>query len=63
MGVGSGRDPDLLRAVVDLANLLATRDEVLARPAVAAGTQKYRGETPEPLPGPSRAEFLRLLHA
>ena len=63
LGVGSGHDPDVLRAVVDLANLLATRDEVFSRPAVAAGASAYAGRTPDPLPGPTRAEFLQLLES
>jgi 2-polyprenyl-6-methoxyphenol hydroxylase-like FAD-dependent oxidoreductase len=61
IGAGSGHDPDLLRAAVDLANLLAPAEEVLSRAEVIAASKAYVGKTPEPLPGPTRAEFLQLL--
>jgi flavin-dependent dehydrogenase len=61
MAVGSAHEPDLLRALVDIANVLATGDEVRARPDVIAASDPYLGQTPEPMPGPSRAEFLALL--
>jgi 2-polyprenyl-6-methoxyphenol hydroxylase-like FAD-dependent oxidoreductase len=58
---GSGHDPDLLRAAVDLANLLATPQQVLARPAVAAAMLPFVGRPADLPPGPSRADFLALL--
>jgi 2-polyprenyl-6-methoxyphenol hydroxylase-like FAD-dependent oxidoreductase len=63
INVGSGREPALLRAVVDMAGLLAPGDEVRARPEVVAASDAYLDVSPEPLPGPTRAELLALLHA
>ena len=60
---GSGESPDLLRAVVDLANLLATPAEVLARPGVAEAMAPFIGRRAQLPPGPSRAEFLQLLNS
>ena len=62
-GIGSGHDPELLRAAVDLGNPLASPAEVLARPGIAAALAPYLGQTPGPAPGPSRAEFLGLLES
>jgi flavin-dependent dehydrogenase len=61
IAVASGSNPELLRAVVDLANLLAQPAEVLARPGVAEALTPFIGRTPDLPPGPSRAEFLALL--
>jgi flavin-dependent dehydrogenase len=58
---GSGHDPELLRAAVDLANLLATPAEVLARPGVAEAMAPFVGRPANLPPGPSRAEFAGLL--
>jgi flavin-dependent dehydrogenase len=58
---GAGRDPELLRAVVDLANLLAPPAEVFARPAVVEAMAPFAGRIPDPAPGPTRAQFLALL--
>ncbi|MEO8696369.1 MAG: FAD-dependent oxidoreductase [Acidimicrobiales bacterium] len=58
---GSGHDPDLLRAAIDLANLLAPPPEVLARPAVATAIAPFVGRPTDLPPGPSRADFLGLL--
>lgn len=58
---GAGHDPELLRAMVDLANMLATRHEVYARPAVIEGMKTYAGLVPDAAPGPTRAQFLELL--
>ena len=58
---GSGHHPELLRAAVDLANLLASPAEVLARPGVAEAMAPFVGRAAELPPGPSRAEFLELL--
>ncbi|MEO5840055.1 MAG: FAD-dependent oxidoreductase [Acidimicrobiales bacterium] len=61
LAYGAGRDPELLRAMVDLIALLAPPAEVFARHAVIAGMKAYAGHAPDPSPGPSRAEFLGLL--
>ena len=51
------------RPLQTIANLLATGDEIRARPDVIAASDPYLGQAPEPLPGPSRADFLKLLEA
>jgi 2-polyprenyl-6-methoxyphenol hydroxylase-like FAD-dependent oxidoreductase len=61
IAVASGHNPELLRALVDLANLLALPAEVLARPGVAEALRPFVGRTPDLPPGPSRSEFLALL--
>ena len=58
---GVGHDPALLRAVVDLASVLAPPAEVFARPAVVEGMAPFVGRTADPAPGPTRAQFLALL--
>jgi hypothetical protein len=57
----TGQNPELLRAAVDLANLLASPAEVLARPGVAEAIVPFVGRAGERRPGPTRAEFLQLL--
>ena len=58
---GTGQSPELLRGVVDLANLLASPAEVFARPGVAEAMAPFIGRAAELPPGPSRSEFLALL--
>ncbi len=60
LGNASGRDPDLLRASVEIASLLARADDVFARPGVVERVRDL-GAAGEPLPGPSRAELLALV--
>ena len=61
IAIGSGHHPDLLRALVDMAALLEPAPEVRSRPEVVSASEPFMGQTPEPLPGPTRAEFLKLL--
>lgn len=60
LGRAAGRDPDLLRAALEVASLLARGEEVLARPGVAERAVELGAEG-EPLPGPTRAELLTTL--
>jgi 2-polyprenyl-6-methoxyphenol hydroxylase-like FAD-dependent oxidoreductase len=58
----AGRDPEMLRAVLDLVGVLALPDEVLSRPGlfervVALGS----GWRDEGLPGPTRDELVALV--
>jgi 2-polyprenyl-6-methoxyphenol hydroxylase-like FAD-dependent oxidoreductase len=53
-------DADALRALLETVQCLALPHEVLARPAVARALAAVDGPPP-PLPGPDRAELLRLL--
>jgi len=56
----SMRDPELLRANVEIASLLAPGAEVLARPGIADRAREL-GAAGEPLPGPNRRELLALV--
>ncbi len=60
LGNAAGRDPDLLRASVEIASLLARGDEVFARPGVAERVLELGAEA-QPLPGPTRAELLAVV--
>jgi hypothetical protein len=53
-------DPDAYRGLVETAVCTALPQEVLDRPAVAAAVAR-RARTPPPVPGPDRAELLKLL--
>jgi 2-polyprenyl-6-methoxyphenol hydroxylase-like FAD-dependent oxidoreductase len=61
MANGTGHNPEVLRGVVDIANLLASPAEVLARPGVAEALAPFVGRAADLPPGPSRSEFLALL--
>jgi len=55
-------DPDLLRAVLDVAGVIATTDEVVARPGVRERIAELgRGWRDERLPGLTRAELLEVV--
>jgi 2-polyprenyl-6-methoxyphenol hydroxylase-like FAD-dependent oxidoreductase len=57
----AGRDPDCLRANLDIINVLRTPDEVLAEPALAAKVRAVgAGWREAPVLGPSRAELVAL---
>jgi len=56
----AGHDPDLLRGALEVGMMLATGEEVLARPGVAERVVAL-GADGEPLPGPTRAELLALI--
>jgi flavin-dependent dehydrogenase len=52
-------DPELARAYVSIASLVATPDEVFARPGLRERVVALGGPAPQyPLPGPTRAELL-----
>jgi 2-polyprenyl-6-methoxyphenol hydroxylase-like FAD-dependent oxidoreductase len=61
MAIGSGNDPELLRAAVSLAHVLVSPDEVFARPDIQDALAAFTGRAAELPPGPSRPEFLQLL--
>jgi 2-polyprenyl-6-methoxyphenol hydroxylase-like FAD-dependent oxidoreductase len=55
-------DPDVLRAYVSIASMIATPDEVFATPALRDRILARGMSAPQyPLPGPSRAELLGAL--
>ncbi|SNY64735.1 NAD(P)/FAD-dependent oxidoreductase [Paractinoplanes atraurantiacus] len=55
------RDPDMLRAYLTVAGFLETPDEVFAKPGVRDRVLALGVSAPQyPLPGPGRAELLRL---
>jgi 2-polyprenyl-6-methoxyphenol hydroxylase-like FAD-dependent oxidoreductase len=57
----AGRDPDLLRANLDIINVLRTPDEVLAEPGLAARVREVgAGWRAAPVLGPSRADLVGL---
>ncbi len=55
------KDPDLLRGFIEVASLLDTGANVVARPGVAERAVALAD--PTPLPGPDRAELLSLVGA
>ena len=59
LGSAATRDPDLLRASIDLGMLLASGAEVFARPGVRERAMALAD--PTPLPGPDRAALLALV--
>ncbi|MET0458395.1 MAG: NAD(P)-binding protein [Ilumatobacteraceae bacterium] len=59
LGAAAGRDPDLLRAAVDMASLYQRPGDLLARPDII---ERLRAVGPvDPLPGPGRAQLLDIL--
>ena len=61
LGVAARKDPEMLRAVLDIANMLALPDEVFGRPGVFERTMELgSGWRDEQLPGPSREELVAL---
>ncbi len=56
-------DPDVYRGLLEIATCLALPRDVLSRPAVQAGIERYGDAPPLPTPGPDRAELLDLLTA
>ncbi len=62
LGVAAGKDPEMLRALLDLAGVLALPEEVLGRPGVIErAVELGSGWRDEPLPGPSREELIALV--
>jgi flavin-dependent dehydrogenase len=56
-------DADVYRGLLEIVTCLALPREVLTRPAVQEGMQRYGDEPPLPSPGPDRAGLLDLLTA
>jgi flavin-dependent dehydrogenase len=57
---GAYQDPDLLRGFIDIGSMLATADEVLARPGIFDKVLSF-GESEDPFPSPSREELLAIV--
>jgi hypothetical protein len=61
MSLASGRDPDCLRAMVDIAMVLEQPEAVLARPGLMDKVFELgAGWRGEPAFGPDRAELLAM---
>ncbi len=61
LGVAAGKDPEMLRSILDLAGVLALPEEVLGRPGVfERAVELGSGWRDEQLPGPSRDELVAL---
>lgn len=59
LAAGAGRDPDVLRMVLEIASMLTLPAEVLARPGAAEQVLAAGGGAPRyPLPGPDRRGLL-----
>jgi len=56
-------DADVYRALLEIVTCLALPRDVLSRPAVREGLQRYGDAPPLPSPGPDRARLLDLLTA
>jgi hypothetical protein len=55
-------DPDITRAYLSLASLLATPDELFAEPGLVDRVMKLGAGAPRyPLPGPTRQELLATI--
>jgi len=62
MFAASLADHELTRDHASIAGLIATPDQVLAKPGVPARVMALGGDAPQyPLPGPSRAELLAAI--
>jgi 2-polyprenyl-6-methoxyphenol hydroxylase-like FAD-dependent oxidoreductase len=59
LGTAAGKDPEMLRALLDIAGVLALPEEVFARPGVfERAVELGSGWRDEQLPGPSRDELV-----
>jgi hypothetical protein len=55
-------DHDITRDHASIAGLIATPDQVLAKPGAPGRVMALGGDAPQyPLPGPSRAELLAAI--
>jgi len=62
--VAASKEPDMLRCALDIAGVVALREEVLARPGVYERIVELGGGwRDERLPGPGRAELLAIVAA
>ncbi len=57
-----GRDGVVFRGMIETLTCLALPQEVFARPEFKEHVAPYAGQVPRPLPTPTRAELLELLH-
>lgn len=61
LAVAAGKDPEILRALLDVAGVLALPEEVLGRPGVfERAVELGSGWRDDQLPGPSRDELVAL---
>jgi 2-polyprenyl-6-methoxyphenol hydroxylase-like FAD-dependent oxidoreductase len=61
LGAAAGEDPEMLRALLDIVNVLALPDEVFARAGVLERVVELGGDwRDKQLPGPSREELVAL---
>ncbi len=61
LAVAAMKDPDIFRCLVEIATCLTPAEEVLARPGLLDRLQDTATGDPPSLPGPDRAQLLRLL--
>jgi 2-polyprenyl-6-methoxyphenol hydroxylase-like FAD-dependent oxidoreductase len=62
MAAGAGRDPDVLRSVLEIVSMLTLPSEVLGRPGVAERVTAAGAGAPQyPLPGPDRRGLLQAV--
>jgi 2-polyprenyl-6-methoxyphenol hydroxylase-like FAD-dependent oxidoreductase len=59
LGAAAGRDPDLLRAMIDLASLYRRTDDLLADAVV--GDRLQAVSPGDPPPGPTRAQLVEII--
>jgi hypothetical protein len=63
MEQAAGQDPEVLRAYIDIAGLIARAGDVLARPGILDRVLELAATPAEPLPGPSRTELVDLVRS
>jgi len=62
LAAGAGRDPDVLRDLLEIASMLTLPSEVLGRPGAAERAMAAGGGAPQyPLPGPDRRGLLSIV--
>jgi hypothetical protein len=62
MQAAAGKDPEMLRAFLDVAGVLAVPEEVLGRPGIFERVIELgSGWRNERLPGPNRDELVALV--
>jgi flavin-dependent dehydrogenase len=59
--VAMARDPEVFRAGLEISNCLALPQEVFSRPGMAQHVLEVAGDEVAQLPGPDRAEVLKLV--
>jgi len=58
-----GHDAEVFRGLIECVQCVSFPQDVLARPGMRDRIGKWRGETPQPIPGPDRTRLLELLAA